>query len=103
RDVHRRSEEAALIADLPDLDAADLVEVEDQESRLATVEEAEPVAPLLDDLERPGVAVDHDRVAEVLRVPDRQELTIRDERPDEAIEVGSGDRVEQRPVIVEGA
>ena len=60
RDVHRRRQEAALVADLPDLDARDLVEVEDQEAGLAAVEEAEPVAPLLDDLERPGVAVDHD-------------------------------------------
>ena len=72
-DVHRGGEEAALVADLPDLDAGDVREVEDQEARLAAVEEAEPVAPLLDDLERPGVAVDHDRVAEELGVPDRRE------------------------------
>jgi hypothetical protein len=105
-DVHRGSEEAALIADLPDLDAADLVEVEDQESRLAAIEEPEPVAPLLDDLEWPGVAVDHDGVAEELGVPDRREAlhpTFRDERPDEAVEVGPSVRVEQRSVIVEGA
>ena len=52
-------------------------EVEDQEARLAAVEEAEAVAPLLDVQERPGVAVHHDRVAEELRVPDRRDVGVR--------------------------
>ena len=77
-EVHRRGQEAALVADLPDLDAGDVAEVEDQEARLAAVEEPQPVAALLDRLERPGVAVDHDHVAEELRVPDRRELAVRD-------------------------
>ena len=71
-EVHRGGQEAALVADLPDLDARDVAEVEDQEARLAAVEEAEAVAALLDGLERPGVAVDHDHVAEELGVPDRR-------------------------------
>ena len=38
--VDRGREEAALVADGPDLDAGDLVEVQDQEARLAAVQEA---------------------------------------------------------------
>ena len=46
-DAGRSRQEAALVADLPDLDPRDVGEVEDQEARLAAVEEAEAVAPLL--------------------------------------------------------
>ncbi len=77
--VHGCGQEATLVADGPDLDTHDVGEVEDQEAGLAAVEEAQPVAALLDDLERPRVAVDHDRVAEELRVPDRGEVRVRDE------------------------
>ena len=59
-EVHRRGQEAALVADHPHLDAGDMVEVQDQEARLAAVQEAEAVAALLDCQERPGVAVHHD-------------------------------------------
>ena len=45
--VDRRREEAALVADLPDLDPRDAGEVQDQEPRLAAVEHAEAVAPLV--------------------------------------------------------
>ena len=45
--IHRRGEEAALVADLPHLHPGDAAEVEDQEPRLAAVEKAEAVtAPL---------------------------------------------------------
>ena len=96
--VDRAREEAALVADGPDLDAGDLAEVEDEEARLAPVEEAEPVAPLLHGLERPGVAVDHDGVAEELRVPDRGELPHRDVVLGKTVEEGPRVGVEQRPV-----
>ena len=69
--VDRRSQETTLVADLPDFDAGDVAEVQDQEAGVAAVQEAEAVAPLLDIQERPGVAVDHDAVAEELGVPDR--------------------------------
>ena len=54
-DVRRRGEETALVPDLPDLDAGDLIEVENQEAGLAAVEEPEAVAALLDVQERPRV------------------------------------------------
>jgi hypothetical protein len=57
RDVDRRGQEAALVADLPDLNAGDLAEVEDQEARLAAVQEADAIAALLDGEERPCVPV----------------------------------------------
>ena len=102
-EVHRGGEEAALVADRPDLDAGDLAEVEDQEAGLAAVEEPEPVAALLDGLERPGVAVDHDRVAEELGVPDRRDVGVGMYGPGDAVEEGPGVGVEQRPVGVERA
>ena len=58
------------------------VHFEDQETRVADVQEAEPVAALLDVEERPGVAVDHHRVAEELRVPDRRDVA---RRPSQAL------------------
>ena len=79
-EVDRGFEEAALVADRPHLDAGDLVEVEDEEPGLAAVEDPEPVAALLDGLERPGVAVDDDHVAEELRVPDRRDVGVGDVR-----------------------
>ena len=100
RHVHRRGQEATLVADLPDLDTRDLCEVEDQEPGLAAVQEAEPVASLLDGLERPGVAVDHHRVAEELGVPDRRERA-RGEVPDDPVEELAGVRVEEGAVRVE--
>jgi hypothetical protein len=57
RDVDRRGQEAALVADLPDLNAGDLAEVEDREARLAAVQEADAIAALLDGEERPCVPV----------------------------------------------
>ena len=102
REVHRRGQETALVADGPHLDTGNLVEVQDQEARLAAVEEAEAVAPLLDGLEGPGVAVDHHHVAEELGVPDRRELAIRDEVADDAVEEFTGIGVEQRAVSIEG-
>ena len=103
RHVHRRSEEAALVADLPGLDARDAGEVEDQEPRLAAVQEAEPVPALLDDLERPRGAVRDEHVAEELRVPDRGELAGGDVVGDDAVEERPGVGVEQRAVVVERA
>ena len=101
--VHRRSQEAALVADLPHLDARDGAEVEDEESRLAAVQEAEPVPALLDDLERPRGAVRDEHVAEELRVPDRRELADGDVVADDLIEERPRVGVEQRPVVVERA
>ena len=68
--VHGGRQEAALVADRPDLHTRDLAEVQDQEPRLAAIEKPEPVAAALDGVEWPCVAVDHDRVAEELGVPD---------------------------------
>ena len=102
-EVDRGGEEAALVADRPHLDAGDLVEVEDEEPRLAAVEDPEPVAALLDGLERPGVAVDDDHVAEELGVPDRRDVGVGDVRAGEPVEERPGVGVEQRPVVVERA
>ncbi len=101
--VDRRSQEAALIADHPHFYAWDLVEVQDQEARLAAVQEAQAVAALLDGLEGPGVAVDHHHIAEELRVPERRDVSIRNERPGDAVEEGARVRVEQRAVRIERA
>jgi hypothetical protein len=80
REIHRGGEEPAFVADLPRLDAGDAAEVEDQEARLAAVEEAEPVATLLDLEERPGVAVDHDHVAEELGATESSRSIVRSPR-----------------------
>ncbi len=48
-----------------------LAKVQNEETRLATVEETEAVALLLDVQVRPGVAVDHDGVAEEFWIPNR--------------------------------
>src|SRR4030095_9393042 len=48
--------------------------LEDQEPRVAAVQEAQPVAPLLDLEEGPGLAVDDHRVPEELRVEDRRDV-----------------------------
>ena len=69
--IHGCSQEATFIADLPHFHARDLVEVQDQEARLAAVQEAQAVAALFHGLEGPGVAVDNDHVAEELGIPDR--------------------------------
>jgi hypothetical protein len=50
------------------------IQLEEQRARVARVEAAEAIAALLDVEERPGVAVDHHRVAEELRVPDRRDV-----------------------------
>ena len=78
-------------------------EVEDEEARLAAVEETEAIAALLDSEERPRAPVDHDRVAEEFGVPDRRELPLRDEVPDDSVEELARVGVEQRPILVERA
>src|SRR5574337_75510 len=70
-EVRRRRQEAAFVADGPDFHAGNAAEIQDQEARLAAVQEAEAVAPLLHRLEGPGVAVGDEAVAEELRIPDR--------------------------------
>ena len=96
REVDRRREETALVADLPDLDTRNVGKVQDQHAGLAAVQEAEAIATLLYGLERPGVAVDHDRVAEELRIPDRREAHVsRDKRADDRVEELPCVRVEQ--------
>jgi hypothetical protein len=55
-------EESALIPDLPHFHAWNCAEVENQESRVATIETPEAVAALFDIEEQPGVAVHHDAV-----------------------------------------
>ena len=99
--VHRGGEEPAFVADRPHLDAGNLVEVDDEEPGLAPVEQAEAVAALLDGQERPGVAVDHDHVAEELRVPDRRDVGVGDVWAGDAVEERPGVGVEERPVGVE--
>jgi hypothetical protein len=103
REIHRGGEEPAFVADLPHLDAGDTAEVEDQEARLAAVEEAEPVATLLDLEERPRVAVDHDHVAEELGVPDRRDVAVRDIRTGDPVEELAAVRVKERAIDVERA
>jgi hypothetical protein len=49
-EVGRGVDEAALVADDPGLDAGGVAEVEDEESRLAAVEEPEPIAAEREDL-----------------------------------------------------
>jgi hypothetical protein len=73
RQVDRLREKASLVADLPRLGAGHRAPVEDEEARLAAVEDPKPVAALLDCEVRPARAVDDDHVAEELRVPDRRE------------------------------
>ena len=89
--VDGSGQEPALVADRPHLDARDLGEIEDEEARIAAVQEPEPAAALLHGQERPCRAVDHDRVAERLRVPDRGDVGLGD--------VGPIDPIKDRPCI----
>src|SRR5829696_6325501 len=70
--LDRRGQEAALVADLPQRQPVG--EAQNQEARVAAVQEAEAVASLLHVERGPGGAVDDDRVAEELRVPDRRDV-----------------------------
>ncbi len=83
----------------------DVGEVQDQEARLAAVEEAEAVTPLLHDLEWPGIPIDHDAVAEELGIPNGREAAfhpaLRNERPHDGVEELARVRIEQRTVGVE--
>ena len=80
-----------------------LVEIENEEPGLASVEDPEPVTALLNSQERPCVAVDHDRVAKELGVPDRGEVGVGKVGAGDLVEEGSGVGVEQRSISVEGA
>ena len=71
-DLHRGGQEAAVVADLPERHIAS--HPQDQEPRVAAVQEPEPVATPLHLQIWPGGAVDDDRVAEELRVPDRGDV-----------------------------
>src|SRR4030095_7602891 len=104
-DIDRRSQEATFITNLPDFHAGDLAEVQDQEARLAAVQEAEAVAALLHYLVRPGVAVHHDHIAEELRVPDRRDVGGRNIWSiDRGIaEEAPRSRIEKRAVAIERA
>ena len=64
-------EQTAVVADLPDVDAGDGGEVEQEEPGLAPVQHPEPVPTLLDVEVRPDPSVDDEGVAEELGVPDR--------------------------------
>ena len=55
-DVDRSRQVAAFRANLPDLHPG-ITELQDQETRVATIEEPQSVAPLLDVMEWPRVAV----------------------------------------------
>jgi hypothetical protein len=101
-EVHRCREEPTFVADLPHLDPWDVVEVEDQEARLAAVQEAESVAALLDLEERPRVPVHHDRVSEELGIPDGRERPDRNVGVDDSIEELARVGIEQRAVGLEG-
>ena len=78
-------------------------ELEDQEARVAAVEEPEAVAARLDRQHRPGAAVDDHRVAEDLRVPDRRDVALGDVGAGEAVEDGATRRIAERAVRGEGA
>ncbi|MFC5041181.1 hypothetical protein [Ornithinimicrobium kibberense] len=103
RQVVRRGQEAAVVADLVGPDPGDAGEVEDEEARAAAVEQPQPVAPLLDLVEGPRPAVDDERVPEELRVPDGVDGAVGHVGTLVAVEEGPGVRVEQRPVGVERA
>src|SRR5207247_9745201 len=74
-----------------------------QELGREAVQKPEPVAGSLDGQELPRVAVDHDGVAEELRVPDRGELPLGDVIADDPVEERATVGVEERAVRVEGA
>ncbi len=93
--VDRRCQEAALISNLPDFHTGDVSKVEDEETGLAAIQEAEAVAALLDVQEWPGVAVHHDHVTEELGVPDRRDIAIRDEWSSEFVEEIARCRIKQ--------
>jgi hypothetical protein len=82
RQPHRRVQQAAVGADLPDRRADRArgrvaVQLHLQEARVRRIDDAEAVAPRLDLEERPGLAVHGHDVAEELRVPERVVLGIR--------------------------
>src|SRR5215218_441144 len=112
RQLDGRGQEAALVPDLPERQPVG--EAQNQEARDAAVQEAEAVAPLLHVERGPGGAVDDDRVAEELRVPDRRHVARaaagrlgheRDLqlRPVEAFEEGAVVGVEKCTLLGEGA
>ncbi len=102
--VDRCRQEATFVANLPYFHARDLIEVQDQEARLAAIQETDSVAALLNGLEGPGVAVDHDHIAEELGVPDRREVGVRNKAGKQScgtVEEFPGIRIEQGTVSVE--
>ena len=74
-ELHRRGQEAALGADLPERQV--VLQLQDQEAAVAAVQDPEAVAALLDVEVRPGGAVDEHRRAEELRLPDRRDVAPR--------------------------
>jgi hypothetical protein len=100
REVDGSCEKSALVADLPRLDPGDAAEVEDEEPRLAAVKKPQSVAAPLDSEERPRAPVDHDHVAEELRIPDRRELAIWDVVLDDAVEERTRIRVKSEPSLL---
>src|SRR5215208_7864813 len=112
RQLDGRGQEAALVADLPQRQPVG--QAQNQEARVAAVQKAQAVAALLHVERGPGGAVDDDRVAKKLRVPDRRDVAraaagrIGHERDlqlgrVEALEEGAVVGVEQRAVLGEGA
>src|SRR5215207_151637 len=86
-EIDRRGQEAAFIADLPDVHAWDVSKIQQQETRVASIQEAESITSLFNCLEGPGIPVHHDRIPKEFRVPDRCYITLRD--------VGSGDPIKE--------
>ena len=102
RDVDRSGQEPTLVADLPDLDSRDRTEIENQEARVAPVQEPEAVASLLNGLERPRVAIHH------IVLPKNSgfqigEMSVNGLYGPRLIEEGARVRIEQRTVAVERA
>jgi hypothetical protein len=71
--LHRRRQEAPLVAYLPERQPVG--HPQDEEACVAAVEQAQAVAPLLDVERWPRGAVDDDRVAEELGIPERCDVT----------------------------
>src|SRR5207249_9023627 len=100
-ELHRRGQEAAVGANLPEWQSVSS-QFQDEESRVAAVDEAETIAPLLDVEVRPCSAVDHHGVAEELRIPNRRHVArtaaagLGDERDLQLAEVKA---FEERPVV----
>src|SRR6266496_1544545 len=93
-------QKAAIRSDLPEA-MIRFAELEDQETRVATIEQAQTIAPRLDFQVRPRAAIDDQRIAEEFRIPDRRDVAPWNVRSGKAVEEFATVRIEQRTIDVE--